>query len=301
MTRFRPAFLLLPAFLLVLFISCEKTVHIDMSSGSPQLVVNGHIDIGTTPSLTLTRSFGYFSKVDFATLQNAFVHDAIIDVSDGNQTVRLKEYEQDTGIAKIYYYGVDTADPVARNFVGKVGKFYSLHITSGGKEYTSVTKIPVPQPVDSLAAVPPNTPVENAPTAMQLVVWYSDPDTFGNAVRYFTRRNSEPFYPGPNSVYDDQVVNGTPHAKFFLMAGGPSNTIDPNDSAGYVFRGDTVTLRWAAIDQGVFNFYSTLEYSLGTVGNPFSSPINVTTNIKGGALGVWAGYASTYYTIVVPR
>jgi hypothetical protein len=294
-----PFALLLLAFLLLA--SCEKEVHINMSSGTPQLVVNGQIDIGTTPTVVLTHSFGYFAKVDLTTLQNSFVHDAKVEVSNGSRSVRLREYEVDSGFAKFYYYGVDSADPDARTFVGAVENFYTLSIESGGRQYSSITKIPFPKAVDSFAAVPPNAEIPEAPTAMQLSVWYSDPDTFGNAIRYFTRRNSEPFYPGPNSVYDDQVVNGTPHARFFLAAGGPRNSIDPNDSAGYVFRGDTVTLRWAAIDRGVFNFYSTLEYSLGTVGNPFSTPINVMTNISGGALGVWAGYASTYYTIVVPK
>lgn len=300
MAKLRVA-LLLPALAAVLLLSCEKEVHIDMSSGQPQLVVNGQIDIGSNPTVVLTHSFGYFAKVDFTTLQNSFIHDAVVEVSDGSRSVRLREYEIDSGFARLYYYGVDTADALARSFAGEAGKFYTLHIENDGKQYSSVAKIPWPKPVDSFAAVPPNAEIPKAPTAMQLVVWYSDPDTFGNAIRYFTRRNSEPFYPGPNSVYDDQVVNGTPHAQFYLQAGGPRNSIDPNDSAGYVFRGDTVTLRWAAIDRGVFNFYSTLEYSVGTVGNPFSTPINVMTNISGGALGVWAGYASTYYTIVIPK
>lgn len=301
MGKIRFALLLLPAMLVLLISSCEKEVHINMSSGTPQLVVNGQIDIGTTPVVVLTRSIGYFSKVDFTTLQNSFVHDAKVEVSNGSRSVVLKEYEIDSGFAKFYYYGVDSADPLARSFAGEPGKFYTLRIESGGKQYSSVTKIPAPTPVDSFAVVPPNAELPDAPTAMQLVVWYSDPDTFGNAIRYFTRRNSEPYYPGPNSVYDDQVVNGIPHAQFYLQAGGARTSLDPTDSTGYVFRGDTVTLRWAAIDRGVFNFYSTLEYSVGTVGNPFSSPINVMTNISGGALGVWAGYASTYYTIVVPK
>lgn len=283
------------------FISCEKEVHIDMSSGTPQLVVNGQIDLGTNPTVILTNSFGYFSKVDLNTLQNAFVHDAFVQVSNGSKSIRLKEYSLDTGFAKLYYYGIDTTDPDARNFVGEVEKYYTLSIESNGKSYTSVTKIPNPKPIDSFAVIPPGATLPKAPTALQLSVWYSDPDTFGNAIRYFTRRNHEPYYPGPNSVFDDQVVNGTKHFQFLLPAGAPRNNLDPTDSTGYVFPGDTVTLRWAAIDRGVFNFYSTLEYSLGTVGNPFSSPINVMTNISGGALGVWAGYASTYSTLIVPK
>jgi hypothetical protein len=302
----RPArLLLLLSFLAIsmaIFSSCEKEVKIDLSDGPTQLVVNGQIEMGGPPLIVLTRSIGYFSKVDLTTLQNSFIHNADVQVSNGIRTVRLREYNIDTGgTAKFYFYSVDTADPSAFSFVGEANHFYTLTIASEGKTYTSTTKIPAPRPIDSMAAVAPAQPPTNAPTAMQLMVWYSDPDTPGNAVRYFTRRNSEQFYPGPNSVFDDQVVNGVKRAQFPLEAGSSHSDVNFSDSSGYVFRGDTVTLKWSAIDRGVFNFYQTYEYSIGTVGNPFSSPINVMTNISGGALGVWAGYGSSYYTIVVPK
>jgi hypothetical protein len=283
------------------FTSCEKEVEINFSEGTSQLVVNGQIEVGEWPVVVLTKSIGYFSKVDLATLQNSFIHNAVVEVSDGVQKVRLIEYSKDTGFAKFYYYKIDTTDPVASNFVGQVEKFYTLTVETGGRKYSSTTKIPAPQALDSMAAVTPREVPKNAPTAMQLIVWYSDPDTVGNSVRYFTKRNSEPYYPGPNSVFDDQIVNGAKNAQYPLQAGSQRSNVDFTDSTGYIFRGDTVTIKWAAIDHNVFNFYQTFEYSLGTVGNPFSSPINVMSNISGGALGVWAGYAPTYYTIVVPK
>ncbi len=296
--------LLLPLLAVVLLLSaCEKEVHINLSDGEAQLVVNGQIDINEPPFVSLTRSIGYFAKVDLTTLENAFVHGATVTVSDGSRSIRLREYQGDTGgVAKFYLYTIDTSDATAFDFRGVAGKFYTLSITTAdGRNYTSITKIPYPKVVDSVVAVAPKPQPPKAPTALQLLVYYSDPDTTGNAVRYFTKRNHEPFYPGLNSVFNDEVVNGTKGAKFPLQAGSAKNRIDFSDSTGYVFRGDTVVLKWSAIDRNVFNFYQTLEYSLGTVGNPFSSPINVQSNISGGALGVWAGYGSTYSTVVVPK
>ncbi len=282
--------------------SCEKEVKINLTNGETQLVVNGQIEIDEPPFVVLTRSIGYFSKVDLQTLQNSFIHDADVRVSDGSRSIKLREYSIDTGgTAKFYFYSIDTADPSAYDFAGQAERFYTLAIESGGKKYTSTTKIPAPRPIDSMKAVAPRQQPVKAPTAMQLMVWYSDPDTPGNAVRYFTKRNREPYYPGPNSVFDDQVVNGTKNSQFPLQAGSANSNVDFSDSTGFVFRGDTVTLKWSSIDQGVFNFYSTFEYSVGTVGNPFSSPINVQSNVANGALGIWAGYGSSYYTIVVPK
>jgi hypothetical protein len=286
-------------------LSCEKEVNIQLNDGATQLVVNGQIELDNPPFVVLTHSIGYFAKVDLKTLQNSFVHDARVTVNDGSREVTLKEYRYDSSsgnqTAQFYFYTIDVNDPSAFNFFGEAGKSYKLTITSAGKEYTSTTKIPVPKQVDSFVAVVPRTIPSKAPTAMQLIVYYTDPDTPGNAVRYFTKRNNEPFYPGPNSIFDDAIVNGAKNAQFPLQAGSSRSNVDFSDSTGYVFRGDTVTLKWAAIDRGVFNFYTTYEYSIGTIGNPFSSPINVQSNISNGALGIWAGYGSTYTTIVVPK
>ncbi len=288
--------------LMPLFFSCEKEVNITLSDGETQLVVNGQIELNGPPFVILTKSIGYFSKVDLQTLQASFIHDADVRVSNGMRTIKLREYNVDTGgSARFYFYTLDTADKTSFDFLGEAEKFYTLNISAGGKQYTSTTKIPMPRPVDSMKAVAPQKPPTKAPTAMQLIVWYSDPDTVGNSIRYFTRRNNQSFYPGPNSVFDDQVVNGAKNAQYPLQAGSANDRVDFSDSTGFVFKGDTVTLKWCAIDHGVFNFYSTFEYSIGTVGNPFSSPINVQTNVAGGALGVWAGYGATYTTIVVPK
>ena len=282
--------------------SCEKTVQINMSSSQPQLVVEGFIENGNPPVVALTRSIGYFEKIDLATLSNTFVHDAHITVSDGSRTVTLREYSVDTiGGNKLFFYSLDSADHSSFTFLGETNKYYKLSIETGGKTYEATTKICACKAIDSLVAEPLNPPLDKLPDAQLLAVYYTDPDTFGNMVRYFTKRNSDPFYPGFNSVYDDQIVNGSKNARIPIAAGFARTGGPLSDSAGYVFKGDTVTLRWSAIDRGVYKFYNTYEYSLGTIGNPFSTPINVQSNISNGALGVWAGYGSKYFTIVIPK
>ncbi len=293
-------YLFLLAFTLFV-IGCEKDVKINLSTGEAQLVVNGYIETDKPPVLLLTHSIGYFEKIDLATLEKSFVHNAQITVSDGSRQVTLREYNIDTGgVHRFYFYTIDTSVPGSLSFVGQVEKYYKLTITADGKTYESTTKIPNCKPIDSMVAIAPATPPEKAPTARLLNIYYSDPDTPGNCVRYFTQRNHEPMYPGYNSVYDDQIVNGARNALLPILAGFDRNA-GITDSTGYVFAGDTVLLKWSAIDRQVFNFYNTYEYSLGTIGNPFSSPINVQSNISNGALGIWAGYGSTFYTLIVPR
>lgn len=306
MRRYRQSLLLLFTFAVSgIFSSCEKEVHINLSSGNSSLVVNGQIETGLPPYVVLTRSIGYFSKVDLKTLEGSFVHGAEVTVSDGSREFRLREYPFDStsggSRVRFFLYSTDIDDPDAINFFGEPGKEYTLTITAEGKTYSAYTKIPVPQPLDSLAVVAPSSPPSKAPTALQLLAYYSDPDTPGNAVRYFTRRNNEPFYPGPGSIFDDAVINGSKNGKYPVQIGTAGTDIDFSDSTGFVFPGDTITLKWAAIDRGVYNFFVAYEYAVGTIGNPFASPINVPSNVNNGALGIWAGYGSTYSTIVIPK
>jgi len=131
-------------------------------------------------------------------------------------------------------------------------------------------------------------------------VRYKDPDSLGNYGRYFTKENHAPFWPGLNSTFDDAVVNGALFDSLHLFAGNNHQQSKNIDSIGFFFMSDTVTLKWCAIDKNVFNFFRTFEFATDGVGNPLASPTQVLSNIKGGALGVWAGYGSYYITSIVP-
>lgn len=294
---------LFASLLMLFFFSCEKEVSINLDTGESKLVIEGQIENGGLPVVVITKSIGYFSRIDLATLENAFVHGAMVEVSDGSQTIKLREYALDTGIAgtiKFFLYTVDTADPNALSFRGVFEKEYKLRVQYDGKIYESVTKIPNVRPVDSVWFRKPSGEPK-IETAMLMFVKFKDPDTPGNYLRYFTSRNNDLFLPSFNSVFEDDIVNSTTIDSLLLSA-GYNRTKEPNfDSLGLFFRGDTVRLRWCAIDRGVYDFFRTYEYATGTVGNPFAAPVNVMSNIRGGALGVWAGYGSSYTTRIIPK
>lgn len=287
---------------LILFISsCEKEVHIKMVSAPAQVVVQGGIETGMPPYVLLTTSIGFFSNVDLTTLQNSFLHGAVITVSDGSRTVTLKEYPSDTSVASslFFIYSLDTADH-ANVMLGEEGKFYTLNIKYNGQTYTSVTKIPVPKPVDSMWFDIPQFKNSKTPdSAMQLFINYKDPDTLGNFVRYYTRINSQQYY--ASDQFNDQVVNGALLTDIPLYAGYEHVKDAKEDSLRYFYPGDTVTLKWCEIDKNVYNFWNSFAYAENALGNPFASPINLQTNITNGALGVWAGYGATFMTKVVPH
>jgi hypothetical protein len=279
---------------------CEKEVNIKLDTGAQKIVVDGFIENGQPPFVVLTKSIGYFSTIDLSTLENSFVHSAKVTVSDGLRSIVLREYSLDTGIKlnKFFLYSVDTSDPNAVFFRGEFEKQYTLTIDYQGQHFESRTKIPSVKAPDTVWFRSTNKP--GITGAVRMYVQFTDPDTPGNFVRYFTRRNSQIFYTGPQSVYDDAIINGNTIDSLTVFAGYDKARVPNLDSVGLFFRGDTVTLRWCAIERNVYDFYNTFEYATGTVGNPFASPVNVKSNINGGALGVWAGYGTTYITHIIP-
>lgn len=288
---------------------------LEIPEGEAKLIVEGHIEQDAPPVVVLTRSVPVFSNFSAAQIEAAFVHDAQVFVSDGTHEYALQEINSNMLtpellklVAEQYGFTPDKYSgklPFTFYFYtspglkGTVGKNYKLRIITDKETVTASTSIPRLNPIDSLWLKPHADPKMDSLVAL----WYRyrDPDTVGNCVRYFTKRNQEAYYPGYfSSVFIDEFVNGKPYIDFPLQRGEPK-TKEPNfDSFGYFRKGDTITVKWAAIDMAHYRFWNTLESDFGSRGNPFGAPVKIESNIKGG-LGIWGGYGVTYHRIVVPK
>jgi hypothetical protein len=61
-----------------------------------------------------------------------------------------------------------------------------------------------------------------------------------------------------------------------------------------------VTVKLTNIDKNTYDFWRTMEYNYQSVGNPFSTPTVVISNISSGALGYFGGYAAQYVPLRIP-
>jgi hypothetical protein len=275
--------------------ACQKGNSVDLRDKGAQLVVEGMIEDGKYPTVTLSRSLDYFSKISPEQLLASFVHGAKVTISNGINTHQLREYSSDTSNGTgTCFYTVDTAN-ILSAFAGERGVSYTLRIEAEGKVITSITTIPEGRfSLDSIGWKRVEGPDASK---VRLFVKVTDPPERGNYIRYFTSRNKEDFMAGLNSVFDDKVVNGTTF-EIPLDAG-----VDKNNeiNEGQFFkRGDTVALKFCNVDHGTYDFWRTLDYAYNDTGNPFSKPIRVISNVQG-ALGYWGGYCVTYKTITIPK
>lgn len=288
-------------------VACEKEVNIKLSDSVKKIVVEGVIEYNEVPYVILTKSVGFFDKIDFNAVQ--YVKGAVVTVEDINTSkmITLKEYSLDTTIGnqKFSYsiYGPDFNDPNAMKFKGEFNHTYRLGINYNNEYFESIASMPENPGLDSIWL----EPVKGKEDSFKLVrAIYVDPDTFGNCVRLLTQtkryiKNGKPelFFSSFNTVYDDDIINGTKLPLSIYLGYDKTQNIPQNEFAniGYVRKGDTVTIKWSAIDKRVFKFWETLSFSASSVGNPFASPVQVETNVKG-ALGVWGAYGNYFYTII---
>ena len=282
-----------------LLTACEKTISFTPDKVDPSLVVEATIENGEAPLVILTNSLNYFSKITPDLLAGSFVRNADVTISNGVKTHKLKEYE--VSIAQglsVYYYSIDSNN-LNTSFIGELATDYTLRIVANGKNYQSSTRIPaLTKKIDSLWWK--KAPNQDDSMKAVIMVKTTDPPGLGNYIRYFTRVNDGTFYPGLNSVFDDQIIDGKTYS-IQVDRGIDRNAEFDFEDYAFFEKGDTVTLKLTNINKATFEFWRTMEYSYSSIGNPFSSPTKVLGNISGGALGYFGGYSADYKTIVIPK
>lgn len=299
--------------LLPFCLSCEKDIDIKLKEGVDLLVVEGHIEPNLPPYVILTKTQPFFSTTNQSVLNTLFIRNADITVSNGAQTVTLQEFSSDSlpeflvdTLSK--RLGVSLASQSNPNglkiivyanleMTGVVGGVYNLMIHASGQVATAVTTIPSPSPLDSMWTIP-HPEIDSLVT---LTVRYSDPPGVKNYVRYFTSVDQDVFYPPLfASVLDDRNLINVDGKTFDFAIEQGHNPYDPDRFKNYTYfsKGDSIIVRWCAIDKAHYDFWSTAEFERNSGGNPFSNPTIIKTNIKGG-LGIWGGYSPTYHFLVV--
>ncbi|MGZ5190852.1 MAG: DUF4249 domain-containing protein [Flavisolibacter sp.] len=279
-------------------ISCEKKIDFQPDEQEPKLVVEATIENGQPPVVTLMKSIGYFSKITTDILVNSFVHNASVFISNGTLTHQLKEYSVPIGNGlSLSYYSIDPSNP-ATAFLGQLNQQYSLRVVVDGKEYTSNTTIPnITKKIDSLWWKP--SPGNPDTTEVLMVAKITDLPGYGDYIRYFTRINSQPtYFPPVIATFDDLFIDGSTYE--VVVQPGIDRNSDSTET-DFFHRGDTVNFKVSNIDKASFDFWRTWESSYTSIGNPFATPTKVLGNISNNALGYFAGYASQFRTIIIPK
>lgn len=274
-----------------------------------KIVVYGIIENGFPPYVILTESLDFFSYIDSTTVAETFIEGADITYSVDGKTFKMQQYSiQQNGFNLIAYVpspidsitigGVDIPIFDSLQF-GKIGKQYDLRIEVNGKVLTSTTTIPDTLTLHNFRFNPNPDPKKDS--LVSLSCTYDDPAQLGNFARLLTRVNQDQFLPDRfQSVYSDELINGGTFEDLVIPKGENANVDFDNETYSYFNRGDTIVVKWCAIDKAHYDFWITIETDRNNSGNPFGRPTVVRSNINGG-LGIWGGYGAIYRVLYAPE
>ncbi len=298
---------------MILFQGCQESYIPESYSDEPDYVVEGFVEAGegSMPAYVLiSESIPFLNEISADALSNLYVKNAEVDISDGDQTVRLTElclsdlpeqFQEEIG-AQLglntdslnfdYCLYLDVFDQLQR----EIGRTYDLRIRVGDDEITANTSIPSLVPIDSIWFTEvPGTPIDSLAQ-----LWLNIQDPIGpNYYRYFTddgmgRLTTSPF----GSITDDVFFDGQDF-DFPLSKGAIRGTEADPSTFGFFKVGDSTTVKFCTIDAAHYEFWYTYEFNLNNQG-PFASYTRVSHNLEG-ALGIFGGLAVDVKKLVVEK
>lgn len=306
---------------------CQQQIEVELPAVEPVYVVEGTIFEGEAPLVFIGEAQGYFDPVDATSIGQAFLPGAVVTLTHGETTVQLDELctsnlppelletaEDLLGFSAELLATLDLCvytsfDPALR---GEAGHTYALDVVIDEATMSAVTTVVPAVAVDSAWFQVPGT----LDSLGLMYARFTDPDTLGNAYRWFAKRiNVRPawdplagavkdndFVPPLGSAVDDAFFNGLnfEFSTFRGVAAGSTAWDDDfsnSPEAGYFKRGDTVVIRMCAIDRPVYDAVRSYENLILSQGSPFALPANMVSNIEGG-IGLWAGYGVWQDTVI---
>ena len=268
--------------LLILAYSCTERIDVTLDDSYTRLVVDGSITTDTlahTVILSKTSSYFYNQAPPAVT-------GARLSITDGNQTINLKEdmpgvYRTDRTV-----YGID-------------GHTYTLNIKLaspiGG--YTDYTASSLLHPVTKLDSVTLQLHTDWSKNGIWEVKCYVlEPPTV-DFYRFLISRNNHLLTDSLKEwfVTDDKLINGN------YTNGIGIGYLDQGSSEEGLRQGDTITVEVNNIGKEYFNFITDAQAEIRGSNPLFSGPpANVTGNITNGAIGFFSAYSVTRSFAITP-
>jgi len=258
----------LSGMLLLTGMACQKVVHLNLNTTTPQIAIEGEITDQRPPyQVNITTSVDFYSDNVFPPVSGA-----AIQVKDSTDNISDTLIETSPGWYTTQHFPK-----------GIPGHTYSLFVSLQGKVYTAVSTMPLPVNLDSVNYQSSNLFGE---TTIRPTPYFQDPPGIANYYQFVEYINSVRL---PKVfLFDDRLSDGRYISEPIL-----------NDTTDHLYPGDTLTLAMYCIDKPVWTYLN--EVSLITDANSQSSaPANPQSNITGGCLGYFSAHTVSEMTSIIP-
>ena len=266
-----------------LLCSCDEVPsHADVES---MLVVEGWIETDGFPVVIVTRSMPVNDDYrDPDELNDYLVRWARVAVTDGTDTVVLTG-KYDDGYFPPYIY-------TTTRMRGRSGGYYTVLVEYGDMRASATTTIPAGVPPCSFRVEPSN----DADTLFQVIARFEDFPQEKNYYQFFTRVGSDnkQYLASYLGSVDDAVLGAFTELPIYR-----GHHFTAQEYTPYYRMGDTLSVKFAQVDEASYRFWDNYTKNLSLSGNMFlSSDTHLFSNMNGGT-GFWYGMAAVTDFIVI--
>ncbi|MCL1850428.1 MAG: DUF4249 domain-containing protein [Bacteroidetes bacterium] len=293
---------------LLILLSCQTEIEVKVPDYYNKIVVEGYIENGEYPIVSLYRSAPYFSTMSLEYLMDSIIiQDAKVFVTSGKgETQELFLMLSPQAPLFLAYTGF--------GFKGELNTSYSLRIEWNNKIYTSETFILNTFDLDSVYFTP-TFGHERIDSVANLRIAMTDDGAANNYYQFKVKIHCKAFQDRLwittiPAAFDNTPFKGTSF-NYEIMRGAPSSIFMPEMSEKErrnYFRmnykvGDTVYLKYARLDESGYRFWMSANGEITFGQNPFMSPTPIISNIKCSTgekcLGVWCGSAKKEAVLIL--
>lgn len=269
-------------FLFLILTSCSESV---LPEYPQKLVVEGWIEAGGPPVVMVTTTVPVSEEFKyFESLEENVVRWATVSVSDGEKEVFLTGRMR-KGYFPPYVFSTSRME-------GEVGKKYTLKVKYGGQDLIAETVIPPPAQLEYVT-----TEVTEEGNYILKAGLKDDVQT-KDYYKFFVKvaKQDSVYKSSFLGLIDDAVLSDqTTEVQVFNGFNPSSLSVE---TPLYFNKGDNVIVRFSTMDEVSYQYWSDYDDITSLSLNPFFPVMKkIRSNIKGG-LGYWAGYGSSYYTVV---
>lgn len=261
---------------LSVFFSCN-TKSLD-SEYESQLVIEGWIENGHSPVVFVSKSIPASSEpMSIDEIAESVLRYANVSIVHNGDSIPLTARLSDRYMLQNYF----TSDRIK----GETGEYYTLNVK--WKEFSASATCMIPEscPIDT--AFVKSTDID---TCFLVTSRFTNQKADMQKYQYFVRDDTSAFKAVKYAALDG---NNLPEGPFNYDIGRQK------EKDGYFHPGDIVTIKLATCEKAVYDFWSRFHEASAFSGNTLTP---VYLNCKGnidGALGYWAGYGISTYTLKI--
>lgn len=275
--------------LVIILYACEPDLDYKISGYSQKIIVEGFIANNEFASVYLSLNIPLSEKVDTASILKNVIRTAKVSISDGEKTEILTSRWDKTHFPPYVYSGYELK--------GEEGKTYYLTVEFGGYTLNAQTTIPMGSDIKHFRM----TPVEENDSLRILSMTFNIDSSRKTAYRVFTKKSKDKYFRETPVVFNSEFsFSGD---KTFNISPQPTNTDSSFTEGSYFVTGDTVQVRFCAIDSISTQFFKTLTQfssSNGIGSNMFiGEKDRLNSNISAPGFGIWWGNSVRKYTLVI--